>query len=162
LIRINNVRILIPLVLFIGILVGAGYEYYSSGNFQVEMMKEVNINQLMALSSIILKNTAAFLLLGLTLIVGKWFIILFFLINGFNIGMFSVHLSIIEFIVLFLPHGIFEYVVFYSESKVFIIDLDGSPSKAWLFKRLGFIYLGLVLAALVEVFITPLIVQYVI
>ncbi|MCZ3587469.1 hypothetical protein L2814_09480, partial [Lactobacillus gasseri] len=82
-IRINNVKILIPLVLFIGILVGAGYEYYSSGNFQVEMMKEVNINQLMALSSIILKNTAAFLLLGLTLIVGKWFIILFFLINGF-------------------------------------------------------------------------------
>lgn len=161
-IRINNVKILIPLVLFIGILVGAGYEYYSSGNFQVEMMKEVNINQLMALSSIILKNTAVFLLLGLTLIVGKWFIILFFLINGFNIGMFSVHLSIIEFIVLFLPHGIFEYVVFYSESKVFIIDLDGLPSKAWLFKRLGFIYLGLVLAALVEVFITPLIVQYVI
>ena len=76
--------------------------------------------------------------------------------------MFSVHLSIIEFIVLFLPHGIFEYVVFYYESKVFIIDLDGSPSKAWLFKRLGFIYLGLVLAALVEVFITPVIVQYVI
>lgn len=77
-IRIDNVKILIPLVLFIGILVGAGYEYYSSENFQVEMMKEVNINQLMALSSIILKNTAAFLLLGLTLIVGKWFIILFF------------------------------------------------------------------------------------
>lgn len=77
-IRINNVKILIPLVLFIGILIGAGYEYYNSGNFQVEMMKEVNINQLMALSSIILKNTAAFLLLGLTLIVGKWFIILFF------------------------------------------------------------------------------------
>ncbi|GHN45720.1 hypothetical protein ME798_12500 [Lactobacillus delbrueckii] len=44
-IRINNVKILIPLVLFIGILVGAGYEYYSSGNSQVEMMKEVNINQ---------------------------------------------------------------------------------------------------------------------
>lgn len=60
-IRINNVKILIPLVLFIGILVGAGYEYYSSGNFQVEMMKEVNINQLMALSSIILKNGSTIL-----------------------------------------------------------------------------------------------------
>ena len=107
---------------------------------------------------ILLKNSIASIWLLLAYIFGESIIYIFFIINGVILGLLLSSFSSITYLLLVLPHGLIEI-----GSYVYLSDtiMNMRNQKKKVTKRFIVSFLLLALAAGVETFITPFMINFI-
>ena len=109
---------------------------------------------------ILLKNSIASILL-LAYIFGESIIYIFFIINGVVLGLLLSSFSSITYLLLVLPHGMIEIGSYVYLSDTIMNMRNQNQDKKKVTKRFIVSFLLLALAAGVETFITPFMINFI-
>lgn len=136
------------IVFIIFLFFGALFSKYfatASSQYSLDSFKVIHLNWF---TEIIFRNTITFLVLSSTLFLGNIVSIIFFCVNGFNVGLICGQLPIFQSVVLLLPHGVIEIT-----SYVWLVHAVTHVNHM----KINIIraYCLLFLAAIIEVFVTP-------
>lgn len=144
--RSNILTLLIVFIIFLilGVLFSKRFTTVSS-QYSLNSFKVIHLNWL---AEIIFRNTMAFLILSSTFFLGNVISVVFFCINGFNVGLVCGQLSIFQSIVLLSPHGIIEIT---SYLWLVYAVTHANHIKTNIIRA----YCLLLLAAIIEIFVTP-------
>lgn len=144
--RSNIPALLIVFIIFL--IFGALFSKYfatASSQHSLDSFKVIHLNWF---TEIIFRNTIAFLVLSSTLFWGNIVSVIFFCVNGFNVGLICGQLPIFQSIVLLSPHGVIEITSYvwlvYAVTHVNHMKINIIRAYCLLF-----------LAAITEVFVTP-------
>lgn len=134
----------------ISIMVGYVFEFIFNKN--TYNFHSTNVEFFYGFAHVILNNSVCFLVILLTYFMGRSFDIIFYISNGFLLGISIglVHNFLLAMIFI-LPHGVVEYYGFFFTS--YLVNLNRKKKISP--KQYLFCYLILLLAALIEVLITP-------
>ena len=110
---------------------------------------------------ILLKNSIASIWLLLAYIFGESIIYIFFIINGVILGLLLSSFSSITYLLLVLPHGLIEIGSYVYLSDTIMNMRNQNQDKKKVTKRFIVSFLLLALAAGVETFITPFMINFI-
>ena len=110
---------------------------------------------------ILLKNSIASICLLLAYIFGESIIYIFFIINGVILGLLLSSFSSITYLLLVLPHGLIEIGSYVYLSDTIMNMRNQNQDKKKVTKRFIVSFLLLALAAGVETFITPFMINFI-
>ncbi|WP_353421224.1 stage II sporulation protein M [Staphylococcus delphini] len=105
---------------------------------------------------ILTNNTMSLIVLSFSTIIGIWFIYFFFFINGWLIGIYFSKTSFYIFILATIPHGIIELPTFLLAGLILVHLKKGKTISK---KLILFILIGLIISALIESFVTPILLR---
>lgn len=104
---------------------------------------------------ILLKNSVASLWLLSGLILGESVLYTFFVINGISLGLLTSSFNTLKYLILVVPHGVFEITSFIYICSVVINWRDGKINNKELLKKISLSFSFLIFSAGVEAFVTP-------
>ncbi|MGM7689358.1 stage II sporulation protein M [Staphylococcus felis] len=123
----------------------------------VELQKFSLLTSFKDFGFILINNSIALLVLFSSFIFGRWFLYIFYFINGFLIGLFLTKIQIKIFLLAILPHGVLEITTFFVIGLMIFLVKQGYKIK----KRYFWLaYSGLIFSAFIESFITPIILKF--
>lgn len=108
---------------------------------------------------IFLKNSTASIWLLLSYVLGEIIIYFFFVINGLVLGLLLSSFSSITYLLLILPHGLIEIGAYVYLSDTIMKNKNKDKKEA--VKHFVVCFLLIALAAVVETFITPLMINFI-
>ncbi|CEN23663.1 Integral membrane protein DUF95 [[Clostridium] sordellii] len=112
--------------------------------------------------TIISRNTISFLFILSSILLGKCMINIYLLSNGAILGLLVSKLKNINYLLLILPHGVVEIPIYITLCYLVIKIINNKYINKSDIKMIFLCYLIIILAALIESFITPYFIQYII
>lgn len=109
---------------------------------------------------ILLKNTIASIWLLLAYVFGEIIVYLFFIVNGAILGSLLATFPTFNYLLLVVPHGIFEIAAYVYLADATICLKRKEQTKVSFLRHLQISFLLLIFGAGVETFITPLMVKF--
>lgn len=109
---------------------------------------------------ITLKNSIASLWILSALLLGESILYIFFIINGVNLGLLISNFESLKYLILVIPHGIFEIASFVYICIVVIKWRNNKINNKKLFKNILISIIFLILSAAIETFITPKMIMF--
>lgn len=136
--------------------------YILNINSEKPIINPTEINSSEWFFTIISKNTISFLFILSGILLGKWIINIYLLSNGAILGLLISKLKNINYLLIILPHGVVEVPIYIILCYLVIKIINNKYINKSDIKRIFICYLTIILAALIESFITPYCIQYII
>lgn len=150
---------LITLIYFFFLTVGYIYGsiFSTSNGGKIEVRKLEDFNYLETFFKIGIKNTVAFLVICSSIFLSNKIVYLFFIINGYILGVFISKFSSLYELIVILPHGIIEMISFILAGYFSICIINDKKRKYY--RYLLFSFFLMLIAVVIESTITPMIVK---
>jgi|GEM_PF-5978452 len=117
---------------------------------------KVDFNSSYAFFVILGKNSLVFIYILLSMRTSKLNIYISIVVNAIYIGLLISSFKYIEYLLLLLPHGALEFMVLFTLAAIVCENIDhGNREYKPLVNQIIFLYIGLVIAAVIESWLTP-------
>nr|AAC69561.2 BviE [Butyrivibrio fibrisolvens] len=126
------------------------------GNEKCIANTDITINIIKDFLIILSNNTLVFLVVLSSIFVGKTNIIIMIIVTAFRIGILISKFMYINYLILVIPHGVIEVMVYLVLSAFVSAEIEkGNKINSGLIKKAFVLYLLLIISAIVEIGITP-------
>lgn len=117
---------------------------------------DVDLNNIKSFGIIICKNSLVFMYIFSSLFIGRLNIYVMLISNALRIGLLISSFKYPIYMLMLLPHGIFEFFVFillsaYISAHIYLKEED----KIFIFKKSAMLYILLIICAIIEAWVTP-------
>ncbi|SFU95358.1 stage II sporulation protein M [Butyrivibrio sp. M55] len=126
------------------------------GNEKCIANTDITINIIKDFFIILSNNTLVFLVVLSSIFVGKTNINIMIIVTAFRIGILISKFMYINYLILVIPHGVIEVMVYLVLSAFVSAEIEkGNKINSGLIKKAFVLYLLLIISAIVEIGITP-------